>query len=1020
MKFNIFSFGFGLLFSCFLMQGQTSTLTSASIGKLEARSIGPAVTGGRITSIIGVNTDPRVMYVGTAGGGIWKTTNGGSQFKPIFDKHPQSIGDITIDQKNPDVVWCGTGESNMRNSVSIGKGIYKSTDAGDNWVCMGLENTEHISKVIVDPRNSDIVYASAPGHLWNDSPDRGLYKTTDGGKTWNKILFVDDKTGCADIAINPKNPDIIYASMWEFRRKPFAFNSGGKGSGLYKSTDAGKTWKKIQNGLLEGDLGRIAIAVSPVNPDNIVIVCEAQKTGLYISSDAGENWKAQSADDNVTARPFYFSCIAYDIVDPKRVYRPAFNFSYSTDGGYSWIRAQNSSGWVHSDMHAIWINPQNPSHMYVGTDGGVYMSVDRGNNWLYLNNMPISQAYHVQIDNQEPYNVYAGFQDNGSWKAPSQSVNGIDNGDWRNVGGGDGFWVQPDPLDNNIVYSEYQGGHAQMLNIKSNQGQDIQPQAKAGEEKLRWNWNTPLYVSPTKPTRLYMAAQYLYRTENRGQTWVKLSDDLTTNDPAKKKQEESGGLTNDNTSAENHCTIFTVAESPIDANMILVGTDDGNLQISKDNGSTWKNYADNYKLAGIPALTWVSSIEPSKFDKNVIYATFDNHMYGDMNPYIAKSADGGNSWTLFKSPILKGFAHKVKEDLVNKNMLFVGTEWGLYVSTDGGATWLQMKSKVPDYVPVRDIQMDAKTNDLILGTHGRGILIVDDISPLREMTAEVLNSAAKVLKSKPTAISTGHYGGAWPDAGGYTASNTTEEAIIKYYLKDRVSSGDVKVQILDNNGALITELPGTKRKGINMITWNMRGKPPRVAEGGGRADWSGTVGPFVKPGTYKIKLILGAASYDGVLELIQDKSSTITLDDRTKNYETVDKVFKLQENLASLMDSVLAIQKPIQAIIKEGKASETLKAYNDSLEVIRKLLVPVKEGGNVAFVDEDALRDRVSELYFGLSFYEGRPTDSQLEKIGAIQYDLADADKKYKKTKAQFQDKTKDELKAPVKKGGAY
>jgi hypothetical protein len=331
-----------------------------------------------------------------------------------------------------------------------------------------------------------------------------------------------------------------------------------------------------------------------------------------------------------------------------------------------------------------------------------------------------------------------------------------------------------------------------------------------------------------------------------------------------------------------------------------------------------------------------------------------------------------------------------------------------------------MKAKVTDYVPVRDIQIDPKTNDLVLGTHGRGVLIIDDISTLREMNTEVLNSPAKVLNTKPTAISTGHYGGSWPDAGGFTAPNSTEEAIIKYYLKDRVNSGDVKVQILDNSGKLITELPGTKRKGINMITWNMRSKPPRVAEGGGRADWSGTVGPFVKPGTYKIKLLVGVASYDGTLTLTQDKNSTISLDDRNKNYEAVDKVFKLQENLASLMDSVLSIQKPIQALIKEGKASETLKAYNDSLEVIRKLLVPVKEGGNVAFVDEDALRDRLSELYFGLSFYEGRPTDSQLEKIGAVQYDIDEADKKYKKTKAQFQDKTKEELKPAVKKGGAY
>ena len=1020
MKTNQITLSVLLLLFCGILKSQNTAITSASLGKLEARSIGPAVTGGRITSIIGVNADPRIIYVGTAGGGIWKTTNGGSQFKPIFDKHPQSIGDITLDQKNPDIVWCGTGESNMRNSVSIGKGIYKSTDAGDNWVCMGLENTEHISKVLIDSRNSNVVYAAAPGHLWNDSPDRGLYKTTDGGKTWTKILFIDDKTGCADIAINPKNPDIIYASMWEFRRKPFAFNSGGKGSGLYKSIDGGKTWSKIQNGLPEGDLGRIAIAISPVNSDNMVIICESKKTGLFISNNAGDTWKEQSADDNVTARPFYFSCIAFDLVDPKRVYRPAFQFSYSTDGGYSWVSAQNSSGWVHSDMHAFWINPQNPSHMYVGTDGGVYMSVDRGNNWIYLNNMPISQAYHVQIDNQDPYNVYAGFQDNGSWKAPSQSVNGIDNGDWRNVGGGDGFWVQPDPLDNNIVYSEYQGGHAQILNVKTNQGQDIQPQAKAGEDKLRWNWNTPIYISPTTPSRLYMAAQFLYRSENKGITWNKISPDLTTNDPAKKKQDESGGLTNDNTSAENHCTIFTIAESPIDASLIFVGTDDGNLQISKDNGSTWINVAANYKTAGIPAQTWVSSIEPSRFDKNTLYATFDNHMYGDMNTYLAKSTDGGNSWTILNSPIFKGFAHKIKEDISNKNILFLGTEWGLYLSTDGGNTWVQMKAKIPDYVPVRDIQIDPKTNDLVLGTHGRGVLIVEDISTLRELTTDLLNSAAAVLKTKPTAITTGHYGGAWPDAGGYTAANSTEEAIIKYYLKDRVNNGDVKIQILQSNGALVTELPGTKRKGINIITWNMRSKPPRVAEGGGRADWSGTVGPFVKPGTYKIKLLVGAATYEGNLVLTTDNKSTITLEDRNKNYEAIDKVFKLQESLASLMDSVLAIQKPIQEIIKSGKASENLKMYNDSLEEIRKMLVPVKEGGNVLFVDEDALRDRLSELYFGLSFFEGRPTDSQLEKIGTVQYDIDEADKKFKKTKSQFQDKTKDELKPPVKKGVAY
>ena len=600
-------------------------LTSASLGKMEARHIGPAVTGGRITAIDGVNADPRILYIGTAGGGVWKTTNGGADFKPLFDKHCQSIGAVTIDQTNPDIVWVGTGESNMRNTVSIGNGIYKTTDGGENWVFMGLPNSEHISKIIIDPRDANTLYVAVPGKLWSNSADRGLYKTTDGGKNWTKILFANDSTGCADFAINPKNPDIMYATLWQFRRKPYAFNSGGPGCAVMKSIDGGKTWKKIQKGISADTIGRAAITVSPSSPDNMVAIIESKKTSLYISADGGENWKEQSADDNVCARPFYFSTILVDPFDSKRVYRPAFEFSYSEDGGYSWVRAQNDQGWLHSDMHALWINPKNTSHMYVGTDGGIYMSVDRGNNWIYLNSLPVAQLYHVQVDDQDPYNVYCGLQDNGSWRAPSQAPGGIKNADWRNVGGGDGFWVQPSGEDHDVVYSEYQGGHISRIEIRPGQEQDVQPKPGEGDPKFRFNWNTPIVRSPVSKKRIYMGAQFLFKSEDNGITWEKISPDLTTNDPDKLKQEESGGLTNDNTSAENHCTIFTLAESSLDANMIWVGTDDGNLQLTRDGGKTWNNLAGNYKLCGVPAQTWITSIMPSRFDKNVVYATFDNH-----------------------------------------------------------------------------------------------------------------------------------------------------------------------------------------------------------------------------------------------------------------------------------------------------------------------------------------------------------------------------------------------------------
>ncbi|MEO5783866.1 MAG: hypothetical protein ABIQ07_11365, partial [Ginsengibacter sp.] len=652
-----------LLFAAILLYTHSgiAQVSSATFGTMEARQLGPGTMSGRITAIDGNASDGKTLYIGTAGGGVWKSTNAGTSFKPIFDKYCQSIGAIAIDQSKPNIVFAGTGESNMRNSVSIGNGLYRTTDAGDNWTKVGLDSTEHIAKIVIDPKNSDNIYVAAPGPLWSDSKNRGLYKSTDGGKTWDKILYINEKAGVADVAVDPQNPNIVFASTWEFRRFPYAFNSGGTGSGFYKSSDGGKTWKELTNGLPAKPFGRIAFALAPSSPQNMLAIVESEATGLYISSDGGESWKKQSATSNVEARPFYFSVIQVDPKDSKRVYRPAYVFSYSNDGGYSFADASDEGGWLHSDMHALWINPNNTNQMYLGTDGGVYFSLDKGATWMFIQNLPVGQFYHVSIDNATPYNVMGGLQDNGSWIAPSSASGGISNSNWKSLYGGDGFWVQPDPNDPNIIYAEAQGATAGRIDKETTKSINIKPQQSTGEDKLRWNWNSPIVIGAANKKNLYIASQYLYKSNDQGRNWTRISPDLTTNDPKKQKQENSGGLSADNTSAENHCTIFTLSESPLDENIIWAGTDDGNLQFTLNAGKTWTNVSKNYIAAGIPAQTWVSSIEPSIFDKNTVYAAFDNHMYGDHKTYVAKSTDMGKTWTMFSSKDFTGFAHKIKE-----------------------------------------------------------------------------------------------------------------------------------------------------------------------------------------------------------------------------------------------------------------------------------------------------------------------------------------------------------------------
>ncbi len=963
--------------------------TTSMFGPYEARAIGPAVMGGRITAIEGLPSDARTIYVGTAAGGIWKSTTGGTIFKPIFDKYTQSIGAMAIDPQNEKTIWAGTGESNMRNSVSYGAGIYKTTDAGDNWQLMGLDSTEHISKIAIDAKNSNTVYVACPGPLWSDSPHRGLYKTTDGGKTWNKILFGDNKTGCADVMVDPKNPQIVYASLWTFRRTGWSFESGGDKSGLFKSNDGGATWRKIQKGFDGQMLGRICLALAPSAPNNLYAIAEAKETALYSSKDGGENWTKQSNNQNVSWRPFYFSAIIVDPIDSNRIYRPSLSLSYSNDGGQSFSEASQEGGWVHSDHHALWINPKNNNQIFLGTDGGVYMSLDRGVNFVFLNNIPVSQFYHVSYDNQEPYNVYGGLQDNGSWCGPTQSPNGIENKDWTNVGGGDGFWVQPDLLDPNFVYAESQGGNMTRFNKKYNEFKDIQPYPAANETKLRWNWNTPLYSNPGNPGTLYCGAQYLYRTTNKGETWERISPDLTTNDPLKQKQESSGGITVDNSSAENHCTIYAIAESPLDKNNIWVGTDDGNLQYTDDGGKTWNNVTKN--ISCVPTFTWCSSIEPSPWDKNTVYATFENHTRGDFKPYIIVSTDKGKTWINLATADVKGFAHIVRQDIVNKNLLFAGTETGMFISMDGGKTWIAYTSKIPA-TPVRDLKINPKTNDLIIATHGRGIFIIDDLTPLRNLTPNILEQDAALLTTRPNYLSLGQFGAGFPSAGGYSGRNFTEEAVIYYYLKDKVMTGDVRVEVYDKNGVLLEKIPGSKRKGINRVTWGMKLKAPKVAKGI-RLDFSGFIGPLATEGEYNIKLIKGDKVTEGKMLLMPLPTNPHSKEDRDLAHTTVMTLHSMCEELALMNHQVVCARDSAKALLpmaKNNKAlTKSLNAFIAKMETQRATYIATTAG--TAITGEEKLREKLSSLYVAVAYYEGRPTDSQLDRTRAFRKELDDA-----------------------------
>lgn len=975
---------------------------SSMIGALEARSIGPAVMSGRIMAIAGVNNDSNIIYVGAAGGGVWKTTNGGTSFKPIFDKYTQSIGAIAVDQTTPNTLWVGTGESCTRNSVSVGTGVYKSTDGGENWQLMGLEKSERISKVIIDPKSPNTVYVAVVGALWSSSPERGLYKTTDGGKTWSKILYVDENTGCSDIAVDPQEPNRIYAGMWEFRRQPWTFSSGGAGSGIHRSTDAGKTWSKVTKGMPEGNLGRIALGVAPSRPNVIYANIEAKKTAFYRSEDLGESWSMMNAVDfNVTARPFYFSHLQVDPKDYKKVFKLGLLVSITRDGGTSFTL---STGF-HSDVHAIWIDPNNTSKILVGTDGGVYLSNDQGSSWHHMRNLPLSQFYRISYDQEVPYNIYGGLQDNNCWYGPSDNSATISNHDWQVTGGGDGFNTFPDALDKNVIYSQYQGGNIQRYQKNSRDVKSIKPFPKDGEPKYRFNWNAAFSPSQKNPNIIYVGAQFLFRSTDKGESWQRISDDLTTNDLKKQQQESSGGLTIDNSTAENHCTIVSVKDSLLDENIIWVGTDDGNVQISRDGGKNWTNVVSN--IPNLPANTWCSSIEPSHKDSAVAYATFTGHQTGDFKTYVYKTTDFGKTWQSLATEDIKGYARVIREDSISPNLLFLGTEFGFFISIDSGKQWAQFTSgKFPVNVPVYDLAIHSRESDLIIATHGRGIYILDDISPLRQLSTEALDKNIVIFDTRPSRTKFYTIGAASDSRQDEFYGSTLADAVyITYYLKERHVFGDFKVEIYNSEGKLMTTLPGTKRRGLNRITWSPRLKPPKVAFSENVATGV-LVGPTAPEGTYQVKIIKADQSYTGSVKLLSDPRLPYPAEDRKLQQETVLKLYRLQERLAFVTTLITDTRDQTKDRLKKLKEAEpklketdvlakSLDSLATQLNTLNETLVATKADSFLGIKGEEKLRERIIELYGTISAYGGRPTLSQLERVQNLIDQVEKANKEF-------------------------
>ena len=973
---------------------------------LRWRSIGPANPGGRVTDIAGVPGDPNTFYVAGAVGGIFKTTNGGMTFAPIFDDQPvASIGAIAIAPSDPKVLWVGTGEGDPRNDASVGDGVYRSTDAGQTWKHVGLPDSERIKRIRVHPSDPNTAWVAALGHEWGANEERGVFKTTDAGNTWKKVLYLDADTGCSDIDIDSQNPRLLYAGMYTYRRRPWRFDSGSGRTALYRSRDGGETWEKLAQGLPKTPMDRIGVAVAPSNPRIVYMITETKTEGnLFRSDDRGDTWRMVLNNPNINFRPFYYSDLRVDPNDAERVYSLGGSLMRSTDGGRSFTSI--ASG-VHSDHQALWIDPRNSNYILNGSDGGYQLSLDGGRTWEVINNISFAQFYHITYDLQTPYLVYGGLQDNGCWVGPSATIfsNGIRKRDWYTIGGSDGFFAVPDLNSPNLVYTDLEGGSITLLDRNSGASRNVTPYPKdigpTGSPifnyRYRYNWNPPIAASPHNPSTIYFGSQYVFRTTNQGFSWDIISSDLSTND--KNKQQSSGGeIVTDNTAAEFHCTLLTIAESPVRAGVIWGGTDDGNVQVTRDAGKTWVNTAANIK--GLAPNAWISAIEPSHFDAATAYVAADHHQDHDYAPYAFKTTDYGQTWTSIRGNLPpKGWVHVVREDPKNTNLLYAGTEFGIFASWDGGNRWISIRNNIPP-VAVRDIAVHPRDNDLIVGTHGRGAYILDDITPFQQLSRAEAGEAflfdAMPAMRRQLAGRDGSLG-----AKDYGAPNPSYGATIDYYLKTQPAD-PVTVTITDKAGKPLRTLRNQpNRAGINRIIWDLRIEPaqaPAAARGepgagqqargtgtgrgaaGGERGAGGGPGagggrggggsPQVVPGDYNVTLAAAGRQITKPLRVTLDPKLKVPAADLLLQFNTGQEVQALAASVAELVGRVEATTRQLSPDANAANRPLLDRLAQLHGRLVRECTMSYRCGAQ--------LRENVNSLLNNVNGPVARPSDGML------------------------------------------
>ena len=911
------------------------------------RSVGPAVPGGRTTDIEAVEAKPWIIYAAIGPSGVWKSENAGMTWTPVFHKEATvSVGDLAVSQTQPDIVWVGSGEATCRNSVTLGDGIYKSADGGKTWTNQGLRETRHISRVMINRGDPNIVFVAAMGSLWNANPDRGVFKTLDGGKTWNKTLYIDENTGIADLAADWSDSRIMYAAAYEYRRLPWIYTSGGKSSGLFRSTDGGETWTKTTKGLPEGVLGRIGLGTSRSKPGVVYAVVEAKDGGIFRSDDKGESWVRTCPTDVynwVANRPFYYSQIRVDPTDDEKLYVLATGLNVSKDRGRHF---QGIGGGTHSDHHSLWIDPANPLHLIEGNDGGIDISWDGGKTWDPVQSIDAAEVYQVGYDFQKPYFVYCGLQDNNTWGGPSASLDagGVRNEDWFILAGGDGFFARPDPNDPNIIYSNSQVNGITRFDRRINRANGIRPEAPLDQPAYRYNWNSPIHLSPHDSKVVYCGAQYLLRSPDQGRTWGVASPDLTTNDPAKLK--DSGGpITPDNSGAESHCTITSIAESPVAAGVIWVGTDDGNVQVTRDGGKTWTNTV--MAIPGIPPNTWCSRVEASASDANVAYAAFDGHRTGDTNVYLYRTADFGKTWKSLKSDLPAfGWVHVIREDPRNPRLLFAGTEFGVFASLNQGGSWFSLKKNLPT-VAVHDIAVHPRDRDLIIGTHGRGVWIMDDIGFLQESTPEVMESAGHFFTIRPatryffSSVREGY------SRAPFAAKNPPTGLNLTFYAKTAPKERP-QLKITDAQGRLMAEIKFSTLAGYQRDQWNLNFVPEKdgVKTIPAAAAMYGM--PSAPPGEYTLTLSVDGRDIQTKAVVEPDPRLTVPGEAFSAQVETIGRTSVQASRLAGAVTAIRSLRDQLpkikEAVDKAGESAAglipVLADFKAEIDVLAEEILP--------------------------------------------------------------------------------